>query len=210
MTCKRVTHSRLPAVVHSVLFFSFSFVQTTTRLQNKGVTQRSRLNVSEQHESNTRDAQQADYSISNTDSLLLLVVFASECLNKKSLRAVDVRRTACPLPVFVEMIGKENKEHTSCANSISPQLDSQQDVTPDASGQRRWGGGEQTGHGRGVSVPPCVLSFLSPFPLLCLFLGTREARRQPLPVNDVGTRRSFPRLLAAVVLEAVSHREVEP
>lgn len=70
---------------------------------------------------------------------------------------------------------------------------------------RSAGGGG--GHNR-VSVPPCV--FLFPFPFLFLFLNRHGASRWPLPVNDAGREGASHALLAVVVLEAMSHREVEP
>lgn len=52
--------------------------------------------------------------------------------------------------------------------------------------------------------------FFFPRHFCVLFLDTRGASRQPLPVNDVGLTTASHALLAVVVLEAMSHREVEP
>lgn len=120
------------------------------------------------------------------------------------------------LPVFVERVDMRTKKKNS-ALKAHPDLWFHRDVvsvwrlfllTTAACGQRGGGVGEV---GRTQSCLCATVCFSFSLPLfLFLFLNPCRASPRPLPVNDAGRAGASHALLAAVVLEAMTHREVEP
>lgn len=126
-------------------------------------------------------------------------------------------RSVCPLSCLLRQLTTrtaKKKEHPLCAKSTSwTWFPPGRRVclmaviffffTTAACGQ--WGGGRTQSR----LCVTCVFFFF-PFPFLFLFLNRHRASWWPLPVNDVGRAGASHALLAVVVLEAMSHRGVEP
>lgn len=115
-----------------------------------------------------------------------------------------------PSALFVDTVEntRSQKKSTQFALTAFPELDFQQELKSDVffffttSSVRLVRGRPDTI----VSLCHRVFFFF-PCHFCVLFLDTRGAS---LPVNDVGLTTASHALLAVVVLEAMSHREVEP